>query len=463
MWRPAFFKRDAFPAAGPPKAGDVLDGKYRVERVLGVGGMGYVVAARHAKLGELVALKLLRPDVLRSRDDLVRFLREGRAASKLRSEHVVRILDLGEVQQADGEVPYLVMEHLEGRDLAAVLRDQGPLAVPQVIASMLEACEAIAEAHTLGIVHRDLKPANLFLSRGSSGIAHVKVLDFGISKLEDPSDADLTLTATRTLMGSPVYMAPEAMRSARNADARSDIWALGIILYELLTGVVPFVGETVTELCVRVIEETPRPLSRFRDDVPEGLEGILTRCLAKKPEDRFGSVFELAAALSVFAERGAERLEQIRRVLLAAEQRMQSAVAGASSSGPFPPLDLALDPATTTLRGWGTTRVAPPRRRAVWFVSAAMLLSAIVLVVLLASRSSEPSRSSAAAGTHASAAASVSATAAPSQDLEMLDPTSPSAAPSHSAAKPAAKPKAAGTAKPGHAGKPGPYLADDPN
>jgi len=452
-----------------PTPGDLIAGKYRVERVLGVGGMGYVLAARHTKLDELVAIKMLRGDVLRSHDDVARFLREGRACSKLKSEHVVRILDLGEV---DGAIPYLVMEQLEGRDLAAVLRDHGTLSVPQTIECVLEACEAVAEAHALGIIHRDLKPANLFLARTPRGVGSVKVLDFGISKIiEEAADGDLSLTATRTLMGSPLYMAPEVMRSARAADLRSDIWALGCILYELLTGVTPWQGETVTELCVRVLEETPRPIARFRDDVPEGLEAVVLRCLAKRPEDRFQTVLDLSTALASFAgKNGADRLLGIERVVLAAEERQRRG--RAAGSLPLASTDrTAAENAETvsagegTLRAFGTTKhVGGRRSRAVALVIAGVLtLGALALILVLGRGGREHSATSAAApgplplpsvstSPTASASAKTTVSASASEDLVEIKPS----------AKPTAKPTKPGTKATGHPTKSSPYF-DDPN
>jgi eukaryotic-like serine/threonine-protein kinase len=442
MWP---WRRD--PAA-TPKTGDVLAGKYRVEKVIGVGGMGVVVAARHTKLDESVALKLLRPHVMRSRDEVARFLREGRACSKLKTEHVVRILDLGEL---DGEVPYLVMELLEGRDLAAVLRDHGALTVPQAIDSVLEACEAVAEAHALGIVHRDLKPANLFLARNNNGSATVKVLDFGISKLHD--EADLSLTKTTALMGSPLYMAPEVMRSARDADARSDVWALGCILYELLTGYTPFQGETVTELCARVLEETPRAMHRFRDDVPPGLEAVILRCLSKKPEDRFPNILELATALASFSGRkGAEQLEKIERVVRAAEDRQRKhRLSGSTSSSS---LSTSIeDTGENTLRGWGTTRggAAGNRRVAAIVVAAAVVVSVMFGAIFFLSRGSQP----AAPAAQPSPLPSITAESAPSASVSAKPSASATTAPSSKTK--AIKVKPAGKAPPTS-----PYF-DDPN
>jgi serine/threonine-protein kinase len=296
--------------------GDVLAGKYRVERVLGQGGMGVVVAAHHLQLDTKVAIKLLLPEMLEHPESLSRFEREARAAVRISSEHVARVLDVGALPSG---TPFIVMEFLEGTDLHALVRSQGPLPIEQAVEFVLMACIAVAEAHGLGIVHRDLKPANLFCVRRPDGQLSVKVLDFGISKQVDGIGASLSVTKTTAVMGSPLYMSPEQMRSAKSADARSDIWALGVILYELLSGHVPFLGETATEVAVKVSMEPPPSLRGHRPEVPEGLEAVVLKCLEKEGRRRYDNVAELAVALSPFApERARSSIERITGTIQAA-------------------------------------------------------------------------------------------------------------------------------------------------
>ncbi|MFS8066498.1 MAG: serine/threonine-protein kinase, partial [Byssovorax sp.] len=274
--------------SAPIAEGEVLAGKYRIERVLGQGGMGVVVAAMHLQLNQRVAIKLLlqgaTPEVVE------RFLREARAAVRLKCQHVARVIDVGALP--DG-APYMVMEYLEGNDLSQIVRGSGALSVPDAVEYLLHACEAIGEAHSIGIIHRDLKPANLFLTRAADGTSTVKVLDFGISKTGESESSEgegMSLTKTSAVLGSPLYMSPEQMKSARSADARSDIWSLGAILYELLTGGVPFNAMTFTELVLMANMEAPRPIATIRNDVAPGLEAAVLKCLAKRPEDRFANV-----------------------------------------------------------------------------------------------------------------------------------------------------------------------------
>lgn len=281
----------------PVAAGEILAGKYRVDRVIGQGGMGIVVAATHEQLRQRVAIKFLLKG---ARGDVVtRFLREARAAAKLRSEHVARVLDVGELPTGS---PFMVMEFLEGSDLEGTLAQRGPLPIDEAILHVLQACEAIAEAHAAGIVHRDLKPANLFLAKTPDGSGTIKVLDFGISKdaNEDTGEPSASLTRTTAVLGSPSYMAPEQMRSTRDADTRADIWSLGIILYELVTGTVPFDAESFVELAMKVISEEPTPPGQLRPDLPAEVEAAILRCIQKNPAHRFANVAELAAAIAPF-------------------------------------------------------------------------------------------------------------------------------------------------------------------
>jgi serine/threonine-protein kinase len=282
--------------------GDILDGKYRVERVLGCGGMGVVIAAYHLGLKQMVAIKFLLPEALEDPEAAERFSREARAAAKIKGEHIARIMDVGTLENGS---PYMVMEYLEGEDLAAKLRRERGLPIAEAVELVLQTCEVVAEAHSLGIVHRDLKPANLFCLNMPDGTVSIKVLDFGISKVVGPNTSHtLTLTKTSALVGSPSYMSPEQIQSPRNVDARTDIWSLGVVLFECLAGKGCFRGKSPTEICLKVLKRRPPPIRRLRPEVPEEIEAIVQRCLSKNRTDRFSSVSELSQALAPF---GADR------------------------------------------------------------------------------------------------------------------------------------------------------------
>ncbi|MGK4004482.1 serine/threonine-protein kinase [Sorangium sp. So ce1036] len=286
----------------PVHVGDVLLGKYTVERLLGRGGMGVVVAARHRELGELFAIKLLLPRALADAQAAELFLREARAAVQLKGEHIVRVHDVGRLETG---APYMVMEHLVGCDLQQIVFERGPLPVREAVDHVLQVCDALAEAHAQGLVHRDLKPANLFLTRRPSGAPLVKVLDFGISRRIKPDATDLTNTLV--LHGSPLYMAPEQMRRAKRVDTRSDIWSMGVVLHHLVTGMMPFPAETLTEVVARVLQEEPILPSQQRPGLPDALDTVVALCLQRRPEHRFQAIEELAAALRVLtSESGPE-------------------------------------------------------------------------------------------------------------------------------------------------------------
>ncbi|HEX7453871.1 MAG TPA: serine/threonine-protein kinase, partial [Polyangiaceae bacterium] len=281
----------------PVNPGDVLAGKYRVERVLGMGGMGVVVAATHLELGQLVALKFLLPAAELNAEATARFIREARAAVRISSEHVARVTDVGRLENG---APYMVMEYLEGVDLGEHVKG-AHLPIDAAADFVLQACEAIAVAHALGIVHRDLKPANLFVTIRPDGTPLIKVLDFGISKVVGINEQNPSLTKTSAVMGSPLYMSPEQMRSARNVDARADIWSLGTILHELIAGSPPFGGETLGEVFSNVMTVEATPLRVLRPETPERLERLVQRALEKDPARRIANVGDLAAALAEFA------------------------------------------------------------------------------------------------------------------------------------------------------------------
>jgi serine/threonine-protein kinase len=320
--------------------GAILAGKYRVERVLGVGGMGAVIAATHIDLDEIRAIKLMHASESENSLAVERFLREARAAVKLKSEHIARVYDVGRLETG---VPYIVMEYLEGNDLSRIARKQGPLPIAEVVHYILQACDAIAEAHAAGIVHRDLKPANLFLTRRDDGSACIKVLDFGISKLSVPGAApDLEITTGNEVLGSPHYMSPEQMRATRNADERSDVWSLGAIMYRLITGRLPFPAETPMELATRILETVPERPSVLRPEVQPALEQAILRCLEKDPARRTQNATELATSLLPFAPLEAlETLPLSRRLALSLAPPRASLASIPDARASYPSIPIA--------------------------------------------------------------------------------------------------------------------------
>jgi eukaryotic-like serine/threonine-protein kinase len=286
--------------------GDVISGRYQLERFIASGGMGIVFAGRHLELDQRVAVKVLRPEVLGHGSAVARFIREARTAARLQSEHIARVFDVGTLPSG---VPYMVMEYLTGVDLEQLRSDRGALPVEDAVKYMLQTLEAIAEAHAHGIVHRDLKPANLFLASRPDGPPRIKVLDFGISKTYGPERglaASGSQTTTVDLVGSPAYMSPEQVRDAKSIDGRSDIWSLGVTVYELLTGSDLFAGQTVGGTLANVLQREIPSLREKRPDIPLGLERVILRCLERDAARRYADAAALARDLAPFAPLGAQ-------------------------------------------------------------------------------------------------------------------------------------------------------------
>jgi serine/threonine-protein kinase len=354
--------------------GDILAEKYLIEAVLGEGGMGIVLSATHLELGCRVAIKVMRSEFAHSDDAVTRLLVEARAAASIRSEHVARVLDVGRLESG---IPFLVLEHLEGRDLAQILRKSGRLASQIAVDFVLQACQALSEAHSAGIVHRDLKPENLFLSSRADGTLLVKVLDFGISKRLTQDGREAAVTNPSELLGSPLYMAPEQMNSTQGVDARADIWSLGVVLYELCTGQSPFFGETIPSICARVIGVDPAPPSSLVPDVPPGLEAVILRCLSKDPASRPADVAELAAALAEYGSADASAYAQSARLVIDGA-RTNPALAAPTLAAPRVresiPIGLS---ATLPVFGQGL-RPPPPRRLRLGLVGAAAVCATLL-------------------------------------------------------------------------------------
>lgn len=294
-----------------PKVGDVVAGKYRLEKVAGEGGMGIVYAAEHLVLKQRVAVKVLLPDAARSEAVVERFSREAQAAAKIQSEHIARVMDAGSLSSG---APFLVLEYLEGCDLEELLQLQGTLPPSEVADVMLQALEALAHAHAVGIVHRDLKPANLFLACRPDGGNVIKILDFGISKSMKSSPEEKVLTG-QAVLGSPVYMSPEQLRNARGIDGRADLWSLGVVAYELLSGSPPFDGEGVGEIFAAILEKDAEPLHVRNPKIAPELSAVIARCLQRKVEDRWPDAAELARAIAPFGTgayaKVVERIDQV--------------------------------------------------------------------------------------------------------------------------------------------------------
>ena len=358
----------------PVEVGAMLAGKYRIERVIGQGGMGIVVAAMHDELDQRVAIKFLSSEGAKGSEWISRFSREAKAAAKIKNEHAVKVFDVGRL---DTGIPYMVMEFLDGQNLDEILEQRGALPIDEASDYILQACEALAEAHLVGIVHRDLKPANLFLTHRSDGTTCVKILDFGISKVDESLAIGASVTHTTSLVGSPLYMSPERLRGAKDVDRRADIWSLGVLLQEMVTGATPFVADTIPEIHALVLTTTPTPLHRGCPHAPAELETLILKCLEKTADARFQNVLEFARALGAIAPGSQGSVDRIARITVGGSG--PRARISSTGSGSFPPAPmsapnprLAVTTAVEELSDSGriSSRRVPPSRESLPTVSA---------------------------------------------------------------------------------------------
>ena len=331
-----------------PTSGELVQARYQVRHELGRGGMAVVLAAYDAVLERDVALKVMLPLLVSSREAVERFVNEARSLAKLETPHVVRVLDCGTLRTpaSCAGLPFMVLELLRGEDLYSVAAREGGLPPERVVRYALQACAGLQAAHTQGIIHRDLKPENLFLALDAEGNECLKVLDFGIAR----SQSRRALTRSRVGLGSPGYMSPEQVQGEAEIDARTDIWGLGVVMYELLAHQPAFSGDDPRTLCARTLTAEVVPLASLRPDLPATLVDVVARCLEREPGRRFGSVAELAQALKN-VETDASATPEL-------------------SSSEFVELDIPID----------VVRPRRGRRVAAWLLAVAILAPAVMLL-----------------------------------------------------------------------------------
>lgn len=354
---------------------------------LGGGGMGHVYRARHKQLKRLVAIKLLSHD-LEGADAVTRFLREARAVAQIGTVHVAHVMDADVLPNGQ---PYIVMEYLQGRDLAALLATEGRLPVLQACDYILQALEAIAEAHAQHIIHRDLKPGNLFVTHTAGGDTLIKVLDFGLAKT-GPSFDTLApgITERGAVLGTPSYMSPEQFMDAQQADVRSDIWALGATLFELLTATPPFTGNSLPQVYRAVIQRSIPTVRSLVPELPEALSEVVATCLTRERALRYADVAELALALGPFAGPNAQaRAERIRRILQHGSELARTDVSAPLDTAARAPVRGLLSRTVAASKAWSRGHISRPRVAIGGLFAIALTALAVISATFMASKVSE--------------------------------------------------------------------------
>jgi serine/threonine-protein kinase len=341
--------------------GEIIDGKYRIVRLIGEGGMGAVYEGENTRIHRRVAIKVLLASVAEQGEAVARFEREAQAAGRIGSEHIVEVLDLGTLPNGDR---YLVMEFLDGEGLGGRIKNRGRLSPQELAPIAVQLLEGLAAAHGAGIIHRDLKPDNVFLLRSRGGKADfVKLLDFGISKFSQLSgDSGFSMTRTGAVMGTPYYMAPEQAKGARNLDHRVDIYAVGVIFYEALTGQVPFNADTFNELLFKIVLEEARPLVQVDPSIDPGFAAIVAKAMAREPVHRFQNASEMQQALASWSSGHGSHLAAVLAPPDAAAKQHSAPSFGSQTRPEGPPTLGTGTPGTWAQSGTHLEADAPPKK-----------------------------------------------------------------------------------------------------
>ncbi|HET9933139.1 MAG TPA: serine/threonine-protein kinase [Polyangiaceae bacterium] len=406
--------------------GDIIDDKYRIVRLIGEGGMGAVYEGENARIHRRVAIKVLHAEVAANGDAVARFEREAQAAGRIGSDHIVEVLDLGTLPSG---ARYLVMEFMDGDSLSKRIKQRGKLSPHELYPIARQLLEALAAAHGAGIVHRDLKPDNVFLLASRHGNPDfVKLLDFGISKFSDLHGAVSSMTRTGAVMGTPYYMAPEQAKGSRQLDQRVDLYAVGVVMYEALTGKVPFDAETFNELLFKIVLETPRPIEELAPGMDPNLCAIVRRAMAREPNERFQTADEFRGALDQWAAGGGAPLPD-------ASGRYPQVNPNVRASAP----QFNLTPGNWTEVPPGLELAGTRNRKPLYMATAAIVLVVFGAGGFLLISGRESNREAAEAAASASALAT-SASAVPASSATAAASAPPVALPSETAASPTGEP-----------------------